>query len=235
MKPVIGIMPLYDNEKNSIWMLPNYMRAVKTAGGLPVILPLEADEEDLLRLAGLCDGFLLTGGDDLDPALYGQKKLAVCGEVIPLRDKMDLAIANLALENKKPLMGICKGIQVVNVAMGGTLYQDIPSQCEEEDDRHSQKQPRGEPSHMVQVEKESPLYSLLGEETLFVNSFHHQGIDRLAGGLLPMAKTKNGLIEAAYAPGQPYVRVYQWHPEWMYETDDRQLALFEDFIKASRE
>lgn len=125
--PLIGILPLYDSEKESYWMLPGYMKAVEQAGGIPVMLPLTGEEQALAALARSLDGFLFTGGHDVDPALYGEEIAEACGELCRERDRMEAQLFRLALELDKPAFGICRGLQLFNVLLGGTLHQDLPS------------------------------------------------------------------------------------------------------------
>ena len=128
MRAVIGVMPLYDSERKSVWMLPGYLRALEKCGAAPILLPLTQDARLLYEYALLCDGFLLTGGQDVDPALYGEVKSSRCGEVCHERDQMERALFASALLHDTPVLGICRGLQLMNVALGGTLYQDIPAQ-----------------------------------------------------------------------------------------------------------
>ncbi|MEI6101414.1 MAG: gamma-glutamyl-gamma-aminobutyrate hydrolase family protein, partial [Eubacteriales bacterium] len=127
-KPVIGVLPLWDEEKSSIWMLPGYMQGIEAAGGIPVILSLTADSDALLYWAQNLDGFLFTGGQDVNPALYGEETLPVCGELCKERDRLEITLLRALIELGKPAFGICRGLQLFNVAMGGSLYQDIPAQ-----------------------------------------------------------------------------------------------------------
>lgn len=235
MKPLIGILPLYDVQKESLWMLPGYMDAVAQAGGLPVMLPPSATQEDIAQMGSLCDGFLFTGGQDVEPGLYGEEKQAFCGEIWPLRDILETALLKHALELDKPVLGICRGLQFINVHMGGALYQDIVTQDPAEKEiEHQQKPPYSKAAHSVTVLPGTPLHNLLHTGSIQVNSHHHQGIKRLANGLAAMAVTGGGLVEAIYAPGHHYVRAYQWHPEFMCPQDEKQRMLFDDFIDACK-
>ena len=129
-KPLIGVVPLYDSEKESFWMLPGYMEGIEAAGGIPVMLPMTADDGILEELVGALDGFLLTGGQDVDPALYGAAKSPACGETCPARDAMEPKLLRRALDADKPVFGICRGIQLLNACLGGTLYLDLPAEDE---------------------------------------------------------------------------------------------------------
>lgn len=231
-KPMIGIMPLYDSEKDSYWMLPGYMEGIIAAGGLPVMLPLTDMEEVLAPLAQQCDGFLFTGGQDIDPRFYGQEKLQVCGECCGMRDAMESILFSKALAMDKPVLGICRGIQFINAALGGTLYQDLPSQ-HPSDTEHHQKPPYDQPVHRVELIENMPLRRLLGKKRLDVNSYHHQAICRLSPRLCAMAVSEDGLTEAVYMPDKTYVWAVQWHPEFSYLKDGDSRKIFESFIRAA--
>lgn len=127
-KPVIGVVPLIDAERESFWMLPGYMEGIQDAGGLPVMLPLTDDSADVKELTALCDGILFTGGHDVSPELYGEETLPVCGETCPGRDKLEVPLLLEAMARDKSVLGICRGFQLINTALGGTLYQDLPAQ-----------------------------------------------------------------------------------------------------------
>ena len=125
-RPLIGLVPLMDYQRASYWMLPGYMQGIEQAGGVPVMLPLTDDDAALARLADTCDGFLLTGGQDVEPAVYGAAQTSLCGEISPQRDAMERKLLALARAQDKPVLGICRGIQFLNAALGGTLWQDLP-------------------------------------------------------------------------------------------------------------
>jgi putative glutamine amidotransferase len=229
-KPVVGVAPLWDEQKNSLWMLPGYMDGIVQAGGLPLMLPLTADEAALRQLVRLCSGFLFTGGQDVSPGLYGTDVSPRCGEICETRDIMEKILFSIAvLEQNKPVLGICRGIQIINVLLGGTLHQDIPSQLPESVLTHQQKPPYGRPVHKVNIEPGSPLHELLGVETLAVNSSHHQGIAKLSPKLTPMAQAEDGLIEAVYMKDKPFVWAVQWHPE-MALAEESSRKIFRAFV-----
>lgn len=231
MKPVIGITPLADPERESYWMLPGYMTGIAGASGLPVMLPLTDDPEDLAQSVALCDGFLFAGGHDVSPALYGETPLAACGAPVPLRDRMETALLRAVLQADKPLLGVCRGLQLINAALGGSLYQDLPSQTGTAVEHH-QSPPYNRPVHVVRLTPGCPLAELLGRETLAVNSYHHQGIKVLAPGLEAMAAAPDGLVEAFRIPGHAFAWAIQWHPECSYQTDPDAAALFRRFVAA---
>lgn len=214
-KPLIGVCPLWDEKKDSYWMLPGYFKSIMAAGGLPIMLPLTDNDADLTAFVDLCDGFLFTGGQDVAPAIYGETvrfdNVGGCKD----RDAMELILLPKILEADKPLLGICRGLQFMNAALGGTLYQDLPRE-KEDVLPHAQKPPYHVPLHNVQLIPGSPLQQLLGKEELGVNSYHHQAIRVLSPQLQPMAISPDGLIEAVYMPNKKFVWAVQWHPEFAY-------------------
>ncbi|MDO5133189.1 MAG: gamma-glutamyl-gamma-aminobutyrate hydrolase family protein [Eubacteriales bacterium] len=232
MKPIIGVMPLWDDEKDSIWMLPGYMDGVAQAGGTPVIFPFSEDENELAGLVSLCGGILFTGGHDVDPQLYGEEKLEGLVTCCPKRDVMEKIVLEMALRADKPVLGICRGIQFINAALGGTLYQDLPLQHPSEI-RHRQQLPFDVPAHEVSLPAGSPLCKYLGADKISVNSYHHQAVRDPARGLEVMAVSPDGLIEALYAPDQKYLWAVQWHPEFSYKTDENSRKIFQSFVSAA--
>lgn len=228
-KPKIGVMPLLDSERDSLWMIPGYMEGIIEAGGAPVMLPLSDDETLLKELADMCDAFLFTGGQDVSPSLYGEEKTALCGEVSPARDKMDAFMLKMAIERDKAALGICRGIQLFNAVLGGTLWQDIPS-CLKTEVNHHQKPPYDVPAHSVAI-LPSPLRELLGVNVLQVNSYHHQGVKTLSPLLKPMAVSEDNITEAAYMPGKRFIWAVQWHPELSFKSDEASRAIFGEFVR----
>ncbi len=231
MKPVIGIVPLVDIEKESYWMLPGYMEGIAQAGGLPLMLPLTDDAADLEQILAMCSGFLFTGGHDVSPELYGEEKLPQCAECCPARDRMELPLLKKALAADKPILGICRGIQFLNAALGGTLYQDLPTQ-HPSSLTHRQSPPYDIPAHEVVIETGSPLHELLGTCRLPVNSCHHQAIKALSPQLQPMAYAPDGLVEAVCMPEKHFVWAVQWHPEFSWRTDAQSRKIFQAFVNA---
>ena len=233
MKPVIGLVPLVDEGRESLWMLPGYMEGIAGAGGLSFMLPLSGDETDLSRLLSLCGGLLLTGGHDVSPALYGQSPLPVCGACSPERDRMESILLRLAMAENKPVLGICRGLQFMNAALGGTLWQDLPSQHPSGISHHGTP-PYDRPVHAVTVLPDTPLSAVLGESSLPVNSYHHQAVRELAPCLRPMALSPDGLVEAAWHPEMHFLWGVQWHPEFSFRTDAASRSLFRAFVDACR-
>ena len=232
MKPIIAILTPVDDER-SVNLLNTYSAAIERSGGIPIIIPYTESDEMLNEYAELCDGVLFSGGCDIEPKRFGEEKKETCGNIQKYRDALEFAFFKKAFELKKPIMAICRGIQVVNVALGGTLYQDIPSEIPSEIP-HRQKEPRNQPSHDVKIISDTPLMELIGKERMTANSFHHQSIKALGDGLEVMALSDDGIIEAVYYNGENYIRGYQWHPERLFEINADNKALFDNFINASK-
>lgn len=232
-RPVIGVTPLYDDERESIWMLPGYVDAVKACGGLPIVLPFAPAEADVAQMVDMCDGLLFTGGHDVNPAMYEEKRLPECGAVHAGRDKLEFELLQRALLLDVPLLGICRGAQFINVALGGTLYQDLPTQ-RPGGISHQMAPPYDKPWHEVSLAPGTPLYFLLKRTSLRVNSYHHQGIRDLSFQLASMATAPDNLTEAFYHPGKRFVWGVQWHPEFAWQTDDDERAIMQAFVDAAK-
>lgn len=231
-KPIIGLLPLVDTDKDSYWMLPGYMKGIEEAGGIPVMLPLTSEEIILQQIVQTFDGFLFTGGQDVSPSLYGREKSRFCGECSIQRDQMEQRMLRFLLQIDKPILGICRGIQILNAALGGTLYQDLPTE-HPSDLKHRQSPPYEIPVHKVDFVQDTPIKELLQKESLYVNSCHHQAIQEISPRLQPMAYSEDGLIEAAWMPDKTFVWGVQWHPELSYPVDDNSLQLFKQFVQAA--
>lgn len=232
-KPVIALIPLVDSARDSLWMLPGYMQGIAAAGGIGVMLPLTGDRESLEEILDRFDGFLFTGGHDVDPALYGQENTGLCGELCPARDDMERQLLKLALERGKCVFGICRGLQLMNAVLGGTLYQDIPIQFPSATN-HRMAAPYGRAEHAVQVLPGTPFAAWGIPETIGVNSCHHQGIRKLSARLQPVAVAPDGLVEAVCIPGKPFACAVQWHPEFFPVADPVSGILFRAFVDACR-
>ncbi len=230
MKPIVGVLPLWDEEKDSIWMLPGYMEGIIEAGGLPVILPFTADRGTLDPLADMCSGFLFTGGQDVSPDIYGEQPLNETVCCCRKRDDMESILLEKALETDKPVLGICRGLQFINAYLGGSLYQDLPAQRPSGIEHH-QRAPHHLPTHGVTVVPGSPLHTCLGIDRLPVNSFHHQAVKKVADRLEVMAVSEDGLAEGLFMPGHRFLWAVQWHPEFSRKTESSQ-KIFRAFTEA---
>lgn len=234
-KPLIGLSPLYNIEYDCPWMVQRYTKAIEAGGSAPLILPFLESGDNIEEVVKRLDGVLFTGGPDLDPATYGQEKQPFCGEISADRDGLEKLLLEMVLKHDKPFLGICRGIQAINVFLGGSLYQDIGMQTEPQVKiAHMQEKPYSAPSHSVSLLQDTPLYKLIRKDEIKVNSMHHQGISKLAPGLLPAAYAPDGIIEAVYMPDKKFGWAVQWHPEHMYMTDDASLKLFKAFIEACK-
>lgn len=230
-KKIIAVVPLWDDEKQSIWMLPEYMESVKESGGLPIILPLTCCEEDIIELFEKCDGLLMTGGQDVSPALFNERRHPRCGAACEARDIMETVLYKRSVSEDKPVLGICRGIQLINVIEGGTLYQHIPYEYETNVE-HVMKPPYTDVVHYVNIEEGTLLYDIIGEKRSGVNSFHHQAVKNLGNNLKINAISQDGLIEAVQREGNRFIMAVQWHPEYSFNTDINSRKIFKAFIDA---
>ena len=233
MKPLVGVMPLWDDEKDSIWMLPGYLDGLEEAGATPVILPMIEDPEEISRLVDMCDGILMTGGHDVSPLLYGEVPLEGKVSCCIKRDNMEKIVFEDAVRNDKPVLGICRGIQLINALLGGTLYQDLPSQHDSAVNHH-QTPPYDIPVHKAMVRKNTPLFDCLGKEVINVNSYHHQAVKDLAPGLEVMAESEDGIVEAVCKPDCKFLWAVQWHPEFSFKTDENSKMIFKAFVDKAK-
>lgn len=233
-KPIIGITPSHNTESGEISMRANYLRAVAGAGGIPVLLPMEGSREDRQQLVKLCGGILFTGGPDLHPFLFGEDTHLNCGNVSIPRDTMEKELFELAMEAGKPILGICRGLQEINVFLGGDIYQDLPSQFKTDFPiAHSQPYGCTTPSHYVDVVPGTRLAAMTGGKTrIAVNSSHHQAVRTLAPGLTATAFARGGLVEGLEKKDYPYLVGVQWHPEYYWENDETAKNLFASFVNA---
>ncbi|MHA6260187.1 gamma-glutamyl-gamma-aminobutyrate hydrolase family protein [Sporosarcina sp. CAU 1771] len=233
MKPVIGITTDVENGKRHV-LNDRYIQAVERAGGLPILIPTGI-EKDLRQITGLLDGLLLSGGSDLNPLLFGEEPHRNLGDVTPARDQIEIELAKIMLELDKPILGICRGEQILNVVSGGNLYQDIHAQNEKKVLQHAQNSPRGHLTHYVQVEKGSLLESIVGETEILVNSYHHQAVKYVPKPYQISGVSSDGIVEAIESTEHRFVLGVQWHPEELVPLNDApSLLIFEKFIKASK-
>jgi len=234
MKPIIAVNCDYRWEKTQphSFVYRNYCDAIIMGGGIPVLLPVLKDKEDVVSVLKKVDGLLLTGGDDISPELYGETrhKTTVC--IHPDKEASDIAILKIALQINIPILAICYGMQLINVVYGGSLIQDIPSECDtflnhKEAIREKQK-------HVVAIEKNTLLHKIAGEEHIEVNSTHHQAIKRVGDGLIVSARAADGIIEAIERKDSPFLLGVQWHPENLSDSSLHKKALFREFICACK-
>jgi putative glutamine amidotransferase len=234
--PLIGITTArrpHAEVRSQIVVTEAYVQAVTAAGGCPVLIPLGLTPEQLDNLLPRLDGILFTGGGDIDPTFYNTVPHPMVGDVDLDRDSVELYLLERAVDQEMPFLGICRGLQLVNVGLGGTLYADITTQ-RAGSLRHDYypDYPRDYLAHAVDVHAGSRLAGILGETHMEVNSLHHQGIDRLAPGLTKIASAPDGIVEAVELPEHPFGLAVQWHPEWL-GVHAPMRALFQAFIQAA--
>jgi putative glutamine amidotransferase len=232
-RPLIGVTPWYDYEKGISYIKRGYVEGLLETGGLAVVMPLTVDEKVLDEVIDRCDGFLLSGGTDLDAGCFGEPNLPFNGEISPYRDLLEIYTVKRAAELDKPVFGICRGIQVMNVALGGTIYQDIRSQLKDVQTlKHSQEAPKWYPTHSIMIEKGSILWRCFNTCSLGVNSFHHQAVKDVAPGFAVTSRAPDGIIESIEHTGLKFAVGVQWHPELMWQEDRSFLNLFRAFAEA---
>ena len=242
-RPVIGIatqtLGAIVGERPHCWVMGRrYVEALRGAGALPWLIPLLPHDPDLMGdLFERLDGVFLTGGVDVDPSCYGEEKLPMCGATDPDRDAIELMLLGHALRVGKPVLAVCRGIQILNVALGGTLFQDvgaqIPGAMKHDYFPTPEKPSRSYLAHDIKVETASVLGRCLGEPVVPVNSMHHQAIKKLAAGLVPTAVAPDGIIEAVEGSGSQFLVAVQWHPEELTESVPGMGALFGEFVAAA--
>ncbi len=219
-------------------MSQQYVHTLTRFGGIPWLIPaLQGDHATLRAIYDQMDGLFLAGGLDIDPSAYGEARHHLCGESDLARDDVELTLARWAIEDRKPVLAICRGFQIINVAMGGTLYQDLNFQYPQaiKHDYFPTRYPRTLLSHSIETVPGTRLHRLFGVPRLKVNSMHHQGIKTLGRGLVPSAYAPDGLIEAIESADEHFLIGVQWHPEEMVETDPRMRRLFTRFVQAAAE
>lgn len=207
-----------------------YIQAILGAGGVPVVLPVVVDQEAIAEQADLVDGLLLSGGGDIQPQLFGEEPVCQLGKVLPERDLHELSLVKIAVTAAKPILGICRGCQLLNIALGGSIYQHLSPL--ETNLQHDQQSPGYYTGHTVILEAGSKLASLWGT-VVMTNSFHHQAIKVAAPGMNITARTKDGIVEAIEHDTAPFIVGVQWHPELMLDSQTNMLALFIAFVKAA--
>lgn len=230
MIPLIGITSSYDRESGRIFLSRYYVQAVEAAGGLPLVLPCVLSEHVVENILGTIDGLLLSGGVDVDPLLFGEEPQPAMGDICPQRDRFELALTRLALAKDMPILAICRGHQVLNIAAGGNIIQDIGSAIQNPL-KHDQLAPRWHGTHTINMLPGSRLAAVWGEK-IVVNTFHHQAIDRVAEGFATTAWSTDGIIEGIESNQHRFAVGVQSHPECMWDRDSRILDLFKVFINS---
>jgi putative glutamine amidotransferase len=244
--PIIGVpclVGIAHFARNDAWFpkiygnVIDYLQAIEAAGGAPLLIHLTTNDEVLDRLYQQIDGLLLAGGEDIDPASYGAPRHPRLGDPDPLQDDVEIKLTRRALRDGKPILAICRGIQLLNVARGGTLYQDIPSDIpgalnhNESTDRQDMRYL----AHPILIDSDSRLADLLGATEAMVNTLHHQALRDIAPALRVTARAPDGVIEAVEAESSAWVVGVQCHPEMLWDsTDLRWARVFQAFVQAAR-
>lgn len=239
MRPIVGIpcqadfrersgRPIYGNNRA-------YIHAVESAGGIPVLIPLLHDTALLEPLFGHLDGIIFTGGVDLQPELFGEEEHPALGEVDARLDDFELALTRWALERDMPVLGVCRGMQLLNVALGGNLYQDIAAQCPASIAHCRRELPRNTLIHNVRIEIGSQTERVLGASEIWINSLHHQAVKDAGEGVHITGHAEDGIAEMLEAPGHLFVLGVQGHPEELYKTEKWSAHLFSAFVQACSE
>ncbi|KJS88878.1 MAG: hypothetical protein JM58_00195 [Peptococcaceae bacterium BICA1-8] len=232
MGPIIGITAGFNNSEERHFLRDYYVQAIESLGGIPVILP-SVDIRLVEKMYNLVDGLVFSGGSDIDPGFFGESPQRGINEITPIRDKFELYLAKKALVGTKPVLGICRGIQLLNVAAGGNINQDIDGITRQE---HDQKAPKWAPFHEVEILGGSLLSKIIGKNKIKVNSFHHQSVKDLGLGLQKVAWSEDGLIEAIESSNPERVIIgVQWHPECSWNRDEASRSLFEFLISCARD
>lgn len=204
-----------------------YLRSIWGAGGIPTLLLPSTDEEYINTVCQSFDGFLFCGGDDIDPKYYGEEKSPDIGDISPMRDEFEEKLFRAAYATQKPIMGVCRGLQVINVFMGGSLVQHMEGHRDKEGNRPN--------THNVTLIEGSPLIEITGEQGFTVNSFHHQAINSLSKKLVADAySSSDGYVEAFHEEGHKFLYAFQWHPELMYQTSEISQKIFKSFVDSCK-
>lgn len=228
---IVGLSTSGSAKSGSYNVGSQYASAIEAEGALAVMLPQIKDKEKIAALVDLCDGILLTGGVDVSPSLYGEEKIELCGEVSEERDSFELELLRTALAKNKPVLCVCRGLQFLNVAMGGSLWQDIPSQLPNSICHRSSE--KGPAEHSVRLTDSEIREKIEFDSEIFaVNSYHHQAIKTLGEGLVSFAEAEGDkMVEGVYVSGKKFVVGVQWHPELWAEKDNNARAIFEAFVR----
>lgn len=240
-KPIIGIssnLLLIDQGpfvgQKRIYVNQGYVDSVIKAGGTPILLPMLENSDAILSQLTLIDGLILSGGHDVDPSHYGEEPHPLLQEILPERDAFEMNLLKNAHKQKKPIFGICRGLQLMNVFFGGTLYQDLSLRPTNKEVKHLHREMSNLHSHQIELEPEGLLHKIFGAKNIVTNSFHHQAIKDLAPGFAVLARAQDGLIESIARTDSHWTVGVQWHPEiMMHDSHTDMQKLFEAFIDAS--
>lgn len=231
MKPIIGLTSQYNQlvDKKMIEINSTYIDAVEKAGAMPIVIPILRNLEDIERYIDLIDGLIITGGVDISPLRYGENPLKDTDVICIERDKMEFNLLELAIKKSIPVMGICRGLQLINVAFGGTLYQDIPSQIPNAHGHVSLSTMRYG-YHEVHLIEDGYLYEIFKKDKIVVNSLHHQSIKEIGKNLKVVATSEDGVIEAIESIDDNKIFGVQFHPEALVDNHEEFIEVFKYFI-----
>ena len=231
-KPVIGITAAYDFEKGFCSVKEDYYEAIIQCGAVPILIPVTEVKSMWVEYLDICNGIILSGGPDIDATYFGEYNMPYANEISPVRDSMEIFLANQAIAMDKPLLGICRGIQIINIAAGGSIFQDIYAENNAEGKlmKHDQQAPRWFQIHNINIQSGTCLHNIFGKETLKVNSFHHQAVSKVAPEFIVNAYAQDGIIEAISHKNKKFVLGVQWHAENLWRKDKTHLKLFERLV-----
>ena len=238
MAPLIGIttrtvLPRQMHRERSQAIAESVVASVRHAGGVPVLLPSSLDPETGVEAAARLDGLVLSGGPDPDPALFDEEPAPGLGDVDPVRDALEIALCRFAADEDRPLLGICRGVQIMSVALGGTVIQDLPLDSEGRVN-HDVRAYRDGPGHSIDIVEGTRLSEIVGAARIRVNSSHHQAAGRVPDGVVVSARATDGVIEAFEHPDKRFWLGVQWHPHWTYRSEPAQAAILAAFVEACR-
>lgn len=238
-KPIIGISGNIMKDSSGdfagyerAYVNNDYVEAVVKAGGIPYIIPLTESEEVIKEQAKFIDGLIMSGGQDVNPLLFGEEPCKELGDILPKRDFFDMNLLREVVAQNKPVLGICRGEQIMNVTFGGTLYQDLKF-SEGTYIKHNQKKLPNFATHTVKITDGSKLYDVLGKEA-YINSFHHLAVKSVAPGFKVVGYSKDGVVEAIEKEGDQFVLGVQWHPEMLHREYKNMLKLFETLVEKAK-
>ncbi|MDA8097457.1 MAG: gamma-glutamyl-gamma-aminobutyrate hydrolase family protein [Clostridia bacterium] len=230
---MIGITCEHDDEYTRIWLYNSYFRAVEKVGGVPLLIPSLHSGNTLDSLVSVLGGLILSGGGDVDPHFFGEEPLPETGLIAPERDVFEITLTRRVLAAGRPVLGVCRGMQVLNIACGGDIYQDISLIGGINRLKHYQDGPRWYPTHEILLRPHTRFASIIGDRQLRVNSFHHQVVRRVAPGLHATAWSRDGIVEVIEGTGPAFVLGVQFHPECMWERYPIFLNIFEALAQAA--
>lgn len=238
-KPIIGISGSIMKDSTGdfagyerAYVNNDYVESVVRAGGIPYIIPLVEDEDVIKEQAKFIDGLIMSGGQDVNPMLFNEEPCKELGDILPKRDTFDMVLIREVANLKKPILGICRGEQILNVTFGGTLYQDIKF-SEGSYIKHNQKKLPNFATHSVGIVEGSKLYDILGREAI-TNSFHHLAVKSIAPGFKVVAYAKDGVVEAIEKDGEEFILGVQWHPEMLSKDYKNMAKIFETLIEKAK-